>query len=123
METFAPLHIPAWAVAISWLYAGFIWIATIKSTIRLNSSIWGVTFIMTGLLYLMGYLPTPETAIYTKEQILEFRLGVTRLLMILLSVSMWLPITISYFRIRQEVKRARIRINSNGNTDSSGRSS
>lgn len=99
--------IPAWLVAISWLYAGFIWMVTRSKEIRMDSRIWAVTFILTGLLYLTSYIPSPirdhmERVPELKMQLLEFRLYFTRIIMILLSSSMSLPITVSYFRMRNK---------------------
>jgi len=96
MENLTPESMPAWVVALSWIYAGLIWVVTRGTTIRLDSRIWGVTFIMVGLMYMLGYLPT-TVDIHTVEY-LHFRLFVTRILMVLLSVSMWLPMTVSYYR-------------------------
>ena len=113
MENLTPESMPAWVVAFSWIYAGFIWIVTRETTIRLDSRIWGVTFIMVGLLYMLGYVPT-TVDIHTVES-LHLRLFVTRILMVLLSVSMWLPITVSYYRM---VKRG---LDTNNNSRRSSR--
>lgn len=88
---------PAWIVAFSWIYAGFIWITTRTTKIRLDSRIWGVTFVLVGLMYMLGYVPTPVDT--STMEYLNFRLFITRILMVLLSISMWLPMTISYFRM------------------------
>lgn len=90
--------IPAWIIALSWLYTGFIWIKTKDEKIRMDSRIWGWTFIIIGSLYLFPYIPH-ESRSNTLTS-LEFRLVFTRLLMLLLSMSQWLPLTISYLRRR-----------------------
>jgi hypothetical protein len=105
--------IPAWLVAASWIYAGFIWIFTRRTQIRLDSTIWGVTFALVGLLYLAAYLPR-EPSVADELTKLQGRIFVTRILMLVLSFSQWLPLTISYLR---KVKRDEL----NGNSHSSGR--
>ena len=93
--------IPAWTVALSWMYAGFIWIVTRASTIRMDSRIWGITFMLVGMIYMLGYIPSDRAVDLHTVKLLEFRLLFTRGLMILLSTSMWFPITVSYFRMRR----------------------
>lgn len=89
--------IPAWLVAVSWIYTGFIWIVTRKQVLRIDSTIWGVTFLLVGFLYLSSYLPH-ERPVVSEVEYLEARILFTRLLMMVLSLSQWLPITVSYFR-------------------------
>lgn len=107
--------IPAWLVAVSWIYTGFIWVVTRKDRIRMDSTIWGMTFIFTGLLYLSSYLPH-EPSMIDETIRLQYRLMGTRVIMLLLAMSMWLPLTISHFRM---VKRG---IYTNGNNNSSSSS-
>lgn len=95
--------IPAWIVAVSLLYTGFIWIVTKKVEIRMDSGIWGWTFVMVGLLYFLAIGDINGVGEYHR------RLNGSRLMMLVLSMSQWLPVTISYIR---QVRRGKHRLDS-----------
>ena len=84
--------IPAWFVAINLIYTGFMWLVTRRTAIRMDSRIWGYTFVCLGLLYLSSYLNVE------REVNLEERIVGSRLSLVLLSMSQWFPLTVSYFR-------------------------
>ena len=86
--------IPAWFVGINLIAAGFMWLVTRKTRIRMDSRIWGNTFVMLGLLYIASYAsPNPATIITMEERVLRLRF-----FLCLIAFSQWFPLTVSYFR-------------------------
>lgn len=82
--------IPAWVVGVNMLFAGFVWIITRKHYIRMDSRIMGITMITEGIVYtvVFQFLDLP----------IETRAFLSRLMLIILCLSQYLPLTISHLR-------------------------
>lgn len=82
--------IPAWVVGINMLFAGFIWIMTRKHYIRMDSRIMGCTMIAEGIVYIVvfQFFGIP----------IESRAFLVRLMLIILCLSQYLPLSISFVR-------------------------
>jgi len=83
--------IPSWFVALNLIFAGFMWLVTRRTKIRMDSRIWGNTFIWVGSLYVLSYLDLNPPS-------LEERLIGSRLMICIIALSQWFPLLVSYVR-------------------------
>lgn len=84
--------VPAWFVGLNLMYTGFIWLVTRGVKIRMDSKIWGNTFVWIGLLYMFSYLNV------NPEPHLVERIVWSRVMICIMCLSQWFPLTVSYLR-------------------------
>ena len=97
MDTFS---IPVWVVGLNLLLAGFMWLVTRNTRIRMDSRIWGNTMFLIGILYMLSALnPNPSDAT------LAARINGSRLMISIISLSQWFPLLVSYFRSLNNTRR------------------
>lgn len=84
--------IPAWFVAATLVLTGFMWILTIKSKVRIPVDFTGValTFILEGLVFGIVY------QFFGLD--IEFRGFTSRMMIIILAMSQFIPLAIAYNR-------------------------
>lgn len=82
--------IPAWFVAIMLILTGIMWLTTRRKEIRMDSRIFAITLILEGLVYGIVYQFLGVGV--------EVRGFVSRLMVVVLCLSQFLPLTISYIR-------------------------
>jgi hypothetical protein len=100
-----PQTIPAWAVAFIMITTGLMWLLSRNSDVRMDSRIFAITFILEGIVYGIVYQFFNVS--------IELRGFFTRVMLIVLSMSQFAPLAISYMRsLRRDIKR-----NSNINYD------
>lgn len=85
--------IPAWVVGASLMLTGFMWLITRDTKIRLDSRIWGNTYVWISLLYFASYLADPADLPTFEERIMR-----VRFLICILCLSQWFPLAVSYMR-------------------------
>lgn len=85
--------IPAWLVASLMIYTGWIWLASRKHKIRMDSSIFATTFLIWGVVYgVLFQLLSID---------IELRGFMSRLMIIIVCLSQAMPLTVSYIRSRK----------------------
>lgn len=104
--------VPAWIAGLNLIFAGFMWLLTRKEEIRIDSSIWGYTYIWIGILFLLSYFDTEVVG-------LERRVVGSRIFIIVLAISQWFPLTIAFIKIKVRRIIDGYRRNNNGNNRSS----
>lgn len=85
--------IPAWLIASLMIYTGWIWLASRKHKIRMDSRIFATTFLIWGVVY--GIL----FQILSIE--IELRGFMSRLMIMIVCLSQAMPLTVSYIRSRR----------------------
>lgn len=82
--------IPAWFVAIMLVLTGVMWIVTRRKQIRMDSRIFAFTLVLEGIVYGVVY--------QILDVDVEVRGFVSRLMVVVLCLSQFLPLTISFIR-------------------------
>lgn len=94
MEGLTLNSLPAWIPGIAMLYAGLMWLITIRSKVRMDSRISGYTMLVWGLMYLVSAL-RPDTI---SQDNLVMRVLFSRLVIILICAAQAIPLSVSYHR-------------------------
>ena len=90
MDALNSQTIPAWLVAVSMITTGLMWALCIKRKIRVDIRIFVMTFIVEGLVY--------ATAFQFFDLGVEFRGFMSRLIMMVLCWSQFIPLAVAYYR-------------------------
>lgn len=85
--------IPAWFVSIVMILTGLMWIITRRAKIRMDSRIFATTFIMEGLVYGVIF------QIFNIDT--ETRGFFSRLMVLVLCLSQYIPLMVSYLRSKK----------------------
>lgn len=82
--------IPAWFIAVMMILTGIMWIITRRKRIKMDSRIFAFTLIVEGLVY--------GVVFQLLDVNIEVRGFVSRLMILVLSLSQFIPLTVSYIR-------------------------
>lgn len=90
--------IPAWAVALIMITTGLMWLISREDKVRMDSRLFAITFILEGIIYGIIYQFFNVSV--------ELRGFFTRVMLIVLSMSQFAPLAISYMRsLQRDTKR------------------
>jgi hypothetical protein len=92
--------IPTWLVAITMIVTGAVWLFSRRMQVRLDSRIFGGTFILWGIMYGFLFINFPEAAWLPQFHIIPIGVKVFYLKLMLLMVcfSQYIPLLISLIR-------------------------